>query len=58
MSCNCKFVGTSNCNSCEPNNNIRIQTCAGYGFTNRCNCACPPQPRRRPWNCDIDNNDL
>ena len=48
--CNCcNSDVSSNCKSCEPNNDIRIETCAGYGFTtNRCNCACPPQPPKRP----------
>lgn len=45
----CHSDVSSNCKSCEPNNDIRIETCAGYGFTtNRCNCACPPQPPTRP----------
>ena len=48
--CKCTCDCGSDCTTCEPNNNIIIQKCKGYGFdNNRCNCACPPAPRRRPW---------
>ncbi|MGL4362835.1 MAG: hypothetical protein ACRCSG_06165 [Cellulosilyticaceae bacterium] len=53
--CNCGCNCGSSCSKCEPNKHVNIYNCAGYGYLNKCNCACPPSPRRpepRGYECE------